>query len=102
VEHEHVAVGIGEVGHVADAPVERLAREGHASGLQRLPSLLDVRDAQRDRRRVRTDEFLPDVRRVDEVEADVLAQLELGPPPMADLLEAEGVPEEGGRPLEVR
>jgi len=64
---------------VADARVERLAEELHALRLERALRGLDVRDPERDRGRVRALERAPDVGRVDEVERDVLAELELRP-----------------------
>ena len=42
VEHELVAVGVGEDRHVADAGVERLAEERHALGLQLGAGRVDV------------------------------------------------------------
>ena len=42
MEHEHVAVRIREVGHVADAGVERLAEEGDAACLELAARLLDI------------------------------------------------------------
>lgn len=38
VEHERVAGWVGEAGHVADAAVERLARERHPSRLEGGPA----------------------------------------------------------------
>ena len=67
-----------------------------------LRGLLDVGDAQGDRRRVRAGERLPDVRRVEQVEAHVLAELELRPHALTDLLEAERVAVERRRALEIR
>jgi hypothetical protein len=84
VQHELVAVGIAEEGHVADAGVERVAAERDASPLELLARALDVGDAQGDRRGMRPPELLPDVGRVEEIEADVLAELELGPCVFAD------------------
>jgi hypothetical protein len=48
VEHERVAVRIGEERHVADAGVERVAPERHAARLELGPRALDVVDVQRD------------------------------------------------------
>src|SRR5829696_8763385 len=81
---------MGEEPHVADTGVEGVAGE------------LDVRHAQRNVRRVRRRELLPDVRRVDQVETDVLAELELGPPARRDLRQAERLLVEPRRPLEIR
>src|SRR5215210_3057270 len=101
MQHQSVAVGVVEERHMADAGVEDLALELDASALELPPGLLDARDAQRDVRRVRARELLADVRRVDEVEADVLAELELGPCAGRDLLEAERVPVPRRRLLEI-
>src|SRR4029079_19623624 len=101
VEHQRVAVGILEVGHVTDAGLERLAGELDALRLERLARLLYIGHAERDRRRVRPLERLPDVRRVEQVEAHVLAEGEFGPAAMADLLEAARLRVEARRPLEV-
>src|SRR5688572_9303828 len=79
VEHERVPVRVVEDCHVADAGVERLGDELDALRLQRALRRLDVGDAERDRRGVRALERPTDVRRVDEVEGDVLAELVLGP-----------------------
>ena len=46
-------------------------------------------------------ELLPDLRRVEEVDAHVLAELELRPRRNADLLQPEGVAVEAGRAIEV-
>src|SRR5215218_2709698 len=102
VEQERVAVGVAERRHVAHARVEDVAVERHALFLERPLRLRDVRHAQRDRRRVRPAELLPDVRRVEEVQERVLAELELGPPTVTRLLEAERVPVPRRRPLEIR
>jgi hypothetical protein len=83
VEHQRVPVRIGEERHVADAGVEDLAGELDALRLERRPRLLDVGDAEGDLGAVRRREPLPDVRRVDEIEADVLAELVLGQPASA-------------------
>src|SRR4051812_14702632 len=48
VEHQRVAVGVGEERHVADARVERLAHELHAAGGELLACDRDVVDVQRD------------------------------------------------------
>src|SRR5215510_5053276 len=97
VQHEDVPVRVGEVRHVADARVERLAGEDDALRLELAPRRLDIGDAQRDRRRVWTSVLLPDVGRIEQVEGDVLAELELGPLALADLLELERVAVEGRR-----
>ena len=79
VEHERVPVRVVEDRHVADAGVERLGDELDALRLERPLRRLDVGDAERDRRGVRAFELPADVRRIDEVEGDVLAELVLGP-----------------------
>jgi hypothetical protein len=48
VQHEIVAVGVGEERHAANACVERLAGEGDALALQLGPGLRDVIDMQRE------------------------------------------------------
>ena len=49
VEHQRVAVGVAEEGHVADAGVERVAVKAHALLFERLAGRFDVVDVQRDR-----------------------------------------------------
>ena len=44
MEHQCIAVRVGEEGHVAYARVEGVAREGHATRFQRGSRLLDVVD----------------------------------------------------------
>src|SRR4051794_18445031 len=103
VEHQRVAVGVAEEGHVADAGVEDLAVEPNATLFELGSRLGDVRHAQGDVRRVRRGERLPDVRRVDQIEADVLTQLELRPALVAgDLRQAERLLVEPRRLLEIR
>src|SRR4051794_2035512 len=57
VEHQRVAVGIVEEGHVADARVENVAGELDAPLLELAPRLPDIRHAQCDLRRVRGSEL---------------------------------------------
>src|SRR4051794_31764604 len=52
VEHEHVAVGVAEVGHVADAAVDGVHLELDALGLELRARRLDVVDVERDRQAV--------------------------------------------------
>src|SRR5207342_1927080 len=94
VEHENVAVRVGEVRHVADPRVEGLAVEHHTALRELGARGLDVWHTERDRRSVRPAELLADVRRVEQVEERVLAELELGPGAVAGLLEPERVPVE--------
>lgn len=49
MQHQRVAVGVLEEGHVADAGVERVAAELHAARLQLGACLRDVRHVQRER-----------------------------------------------------
>jgi hypothetical protein len=79
MEHDRVPVRVAEEGHETDAGVEWLAGELDTPRLELLLRLLDIADAQGDRRSVRPLELLADVRRVEQVEADVLAELELRP-----------------------
>src|SRR3954452_5848581 len=46
MEHEFVAVGVGEERHVADAGVERVAQKLHALGFERRAHLGDIVAAQ--------------------------------------------------------
>src|SRR5690242_13769558 len=101
VQHQLVAVGILEEGHVADAGVEDLAVELDTALLELAPRLGHVRHAQRDVRGVRPLERRADVRRIDQVERDVLAELELRPAALGDLLQPERVAVELRRPLHV-
>jgi hypothetical protein len=64
VQHELVAVGVGEDRHVADAGVERVAEEGHALGLQLRARRVDVLHAQRQRVAGLSDELHPDLLRL--------------------------------------
>jgi hypothetical protein len=49
VEHQVVAVGIGEERHLAHAGVERVAGKTHAHGLELRSGLIDVIDMKRAR-----------------------------------------------------
>src|SRR5215212_8046594 len=60
VQHELVAVGVGEDRHVADAGVEGVAEEGHALGLKLRPRRVDVLYAQWQGIAGLRDEFHPD------------------------------------------
>src|SRR6476646_5991491 len=92
VEHQRVPVGIAEEGHMADAGVEDVAVELNALPLELRPRLGNIWNPQRDVGGVRAGELPADIGGVHQVQADVLAELELGPrPASADLLEAEGV-----------
>src|SRR2546430_2045339 len=103
VEHQRVAVRVAEERHVADAGVEDLALELDAHRLQLATRPLDVGHPQCDRRGVRPFELLPDVRGIEEIEADVLAQLELRPATLArDPLQTERFLVEASRTLEIR
>jgi len=53
MQHDRVAVRVLEVRHVADAGVDRVAREGDPARFQRRARGGDVLDLQRERRRVR-------------------------------------------------
>ena len=59
VEHQRVAVRVGEERHVADAGVEDVAGEGDALPLESGAGRRDVADVQRDRARVRLNEPTP-------------------------------------------
>src|ERR1051325_3587024 len=102
MQHQLIAVRILEERHVADPGVERVAVEGDPAALELLASLRDVWHAQGDVRGVRRRELLADVGRVDQVERDVLAELELRPAARGDLLKAERVPVKSRRPLHIR
>ena len=103
VQHQRVPVRIAEEGHVADAGVEGLAVELDARALELGARRRHVRHPQRDVRGVRRRERLADVRRVDQVEADVLAELVLGPGVVAaDERQAERLAVEALRALHVR
>src|SRR3954451_9347633 len=91
VQHERVPVGILEEGHVADARVERLAGELDAARLELVARFGHVGHPQRYVRRVRALERRADVLHLQEVDADVLAELELGEPALADHVQAERV-----------
>src|SRR6266516_1192805 len=106
VEHELVAVGVPEDRHVADAGVERRLAEVEDDALRLelfLPSSY-VRHAQGDRRRVRPLERTADVLQLQQVDADVLAELILRKAPLRvlDLRQAERVAVEALRPFQVR
>src|SRR5215216_409554 len=101
MEHQRVAVGVVEEGHVADTGIEDLPFEFDPAILKLLARLLHVGNAERDVRRVGRGELLADVRRIDQVEADVLPQLELRPAALADLLEPERVAVPGRGLLEI-
>src|SRR5690242_3296619 len=101
VEHEAVSVGIVERRHVADAGVVRLVGELDAAGLELLARLGDVCNAQRDRRTVPLPELPADRRRVDQVEEDVVAKLELGEAALAGLGQSERVAVPRNRALQV-
>ena len=102
VQHERVAVGSREVGHVADAAVHRVGHERHALALELGPGRGDVRDVQRDRVRVGLE---LDAERVGLHDRDrQRAGLELGGghlPPAGRALEAEHVAVERARRVEV-
>src|SRR5436190_23678346 len=87
---------------MAHARVPCLAVEADAARLQRLPRLLYVGDAKSDAPGglVRLELTLPG-RGIDEVEADVLAQLELREALRPDLFQAERVAVELRRPFHV-
>src|SRR5438477_8416927 len=106
VQHELVAVRVLEDRHVADAAVERrlVEVELDALRLELLLRRLDVRHPQRDRARVRPLERLADVLHLQEVEADVLAELILGEALLRvlDLRQAERLAVEALRPFHVR
>src|SRR5918996_172261 len=55
VQHERVALGVAEVGHVANAAVDRVAGERHTARLELRPSRADVVDLQGDRHAVRAE-----------------------------------------------
>src|SRR5262245_31207429 len=100
MEHERVALAVGEERHVADTRVERVAVERHALPLELRPPRGDVVDPQRDVRAVRR-ELAADPRRVDQIEADV-AGLDLGPPVVPGrAVHAQRVPVERLRALHV-
>src|SRR6201986_311045 len=104
VEHEHVPVGVLEDAHVTDAGVERLAAELDALRLELLLRPPDIGRAQGDRRRMRPRERAADVLHLEEIEADVLAELVLGEALLRvlDLQQAERLAVEALRPLHVR
>src|SRR5215211_9546469 len=60
VQHELVALGVGEDRHVADAGVEGVAEEGHALGLELRAGRVDVLHAQWQRIAGLGDELHPD------------------------------------------
>ncbi len=92
VQHQGVPVRIVEDGHVAHARVEGLAVELDALGLEGSLRRRHIRHTQRDRGAVRRREGLADVRRIDQVEADVLTEVVLGPGGVVpDEREAEGL-----------
>src|SRR5712691_9647987 len=79
MKHELVAVGILEERHVTHARVEDVTLEHDSARLELAARLGHVGYAQRDMCRVRTAERRADLLEVDEVHADVLAELELRP-----------------------
>ena len=75
VQHELVAVRVGEDRHVADAGIEGLAEEGHALGLELGAPRVDVIHAQRQRIAGLGDEFQPDLLGLPDDEARVARPL---------------------------
>ncbi len=64
---------------MADAGVEDVSLELDARALELRARSRHIRDPERNVRRVRRGEHLADIGRVDQVEADILAELVLGP-----------------------
>src|SRR5215471_918078 len=102
VEHEAVAVGIGERSHVADTRVVRLFAELDAAALELLARLRDVSHAERDRGTVARSECPADTGRIDQVQEDVVAELELGEATLVGLRQAERVAIPRRRALQIR
>src|SRR3954466_76448 len=101
MQHQCVAVRIGEEGHMADARVERLAVELDPLRLELVARRGHIRNAQRNVRAVRRGERRADVLHAQEIQADVLTELVLGEPAGTDLRQAERLTVEPLRPLHV-
>ena len=97
VEHQRVARGVGERGHVADPGVDGVAQEPHPPLLERRASGGDVLNVQRDRMRARL-ELATDRRRVQHLQGEGPGlELAARDPPVVDgALEAEHVAVERG------
>src|SRR5215470_11258040 len=78
VQHDLIAVWVGEERHVADAGVENVPIERDALLLELSPRLRDVGHAKREARIVWPSEGAADVLELEEIEEAVVAELELG------------------------
>src|SRR5262249_6771828 len=101
MQHDLIAVGIGEEGHMADAGVENVPVEDHALLLEPSSRFRNVRHAKCEAGIVRPPEGAADVFKLQQVEKAVVAELELGEAALVGQFETERLAVERLRPLHV-